>query len=210
VTAETSQGPQIIGGSADVTVKASYFAGGGLGGAEVNWYVTASETTFTPPNRDDFTFGVWTPWWETRFDGERRVERLVPTDSAGKHHLKMDFWPWTRRAPPACRPKPPSWTSTARPGRRPRACSCPCCRLRRAQERSAVRPAGEALRVQAIVTDLDGKAVTGQPVSLRAERLGGAEGRRVEGSPVDGQDCALRSAETGSAASRRRKADLTA
>src|SRR4029077_8972522 len=54
---------------------------------------------------------------------------------------------------------------------------------------------GEVLRVQAIVTDLDGHAVAGRPVALRAERL---EWTREDGkwaeAPVDGQDCALQSA----------------
>jgi len=35
----------------DVTVNAKYYSGGPLPGAPVNWYVTASQTSFTPPNR---------------------------------------------------------------------------------------------------------------------------------------------------------------
>ena len=42
---------------------AKYFAGGPLPGADTQWYVTASETTYTPPNRDDYVFGDVGPWW---------------------------------------------------------------------------------------------------------------------------------------------------
>ncbi|MBA2542305.1 MAG: Ig-like domain-containing protein, partial [Deltaproteobacteria bacterium] len=59
VKAQASQGPFLIGGSGEITVNASYFAGGPLGGAPVNWYVTASPSSFTPPNRDDYVFGTW-------------------------------------------------------------------------------------------------------------------------------------------------------
>ena len=63
VSAQASQGPFLVGGAGDVTVDAKYFAGGPLPGAPVNWYVTASQTNYTPPNRDDYVFGAWEPWW---------------------------------------------------------------------------------------------------------------------------------------------------
>ena len=72
VKTEVSQGPQIVGGSADITATASYYAGGGLGGAPVSWWLSASETTFTPPNRDEYVFGTWQPWWGWRRGGPRR------------------------------------------------------------------------------------------------------------------------------------------
>ena len=46
-----------------LSVEAKYYAGGGLANAETNWTVTATPTNYTPPNRDDYIFGVWTPWW---------------------------------------------------------------------------------------------------------------------------------------------------
>ena len=56
----------IVGGSADVTVDAKYYAGGGLPGAPVTWYVSQTPTVYTPPNRDDYVFGQWRPWWGYR------------------------------------------------------------------------------------------------------------------------------------------------
>ena len=85
----------MVGGGGDVTVRAKYFAGGALPGAPVNWYVTATQTSFTPPNRDDYTFGQWVPWWGYRSwyaseDDEdavpaasrRGITRARPTHSA--------------------------------------------------------------------------------------------------------------------------------
>ncbi|HEX9186340.1 MAG TPA: MG2 domain-containing protein, partial [Vicinamibacteria bacterium] len=75
VKAASSAGPFLVGGAATVTVSASYYAGGALPGAEVTWRVTASVATFRPPNRDDFAFGPFRPWWDFRPepDEEERV-----------------------------------------------------------------------------------------------------------------------------------------
>ncbi|HEY0195330.1 MAG TPA: MG2 domain-containing protein, partial [Kofleriaceae bacterium] len=106
VSAQASQGPFLVGGGGDVTVNAKYFAGGPLAGAAVTWTVTASQTSFTPPNRDDYVFGAWTPWWMTgpSGGGELADEGLfVPgrlprswslaskTDATGAHVLHMDY-----------------------------------------------------------------------------------------------------------------------
>ena len=64
VTAKVeSEAPFFVGGKADLSVEAKYYAGGGLANAETNWTVTATPTNYTPPNRGDFTFGKWFPWW---------------------------------------------------------------------------------------------------------------------------------------------------
>jgi uncharacterized protein YfaS (alpha-2-macroglobulin family) len=89
----------VIGGSATATVEAKYYAGGGLPGAPVSWNVTTSPGSYSPPGHDGFTFGAWTPWWSW-YDYRAEGVAAVPdnsqqfssrTDSAGVHHLKMDF-----------------------------------------------------------------------------------------------------------------------
>ena len=67
-----TEGPLFVGDHADVSVTASYFAGGGLTNTEVEWSVSSSPTTFTPPNRGDYTFGKWIPWWTDESDERRR------------------------------------------------------------------------------------------------------------------------------------------
>ncbi|MDH4148067.1 MAG: MG2 domain-containing protein, partial [Acidimicrobiia bacterium] len=58
-----SPGPYVSNAPATVAVDATYYSGGPLGGAPVQWQVSRSSATYSPPGWDDFSFGVWTPWW---------------------------------------------------------------------------------------------------------------------------------------------------
>jgi uncharacterized protein YfaS (alpha-2-macroglobulin family) len=111
VTAQASEGPFLVGGGGDITVNAKYYAGGPLAGAAVTWNVSATQTNFTPPDRDDYTFGTWTPWWggygrgyydydeEDDYGGRYQSSRRGPkpynftakTDASGAHILHIDF-----------------------------------------------------------------------------------------------------------------------
>jgi uncharacterized protein YfaS (alpha-2-macroglobulin family) len=102
-----SEAPHFVGGKADLSVEAKYYAGGGLANAETNWTVTATPTSYTPPNRGDFTFGTWIPWWRSfksydadyeysgggyRPGGQSITQTFKGvTDAAGIHRLKIDF-----------------------------------------------------------------------------------------------------------------------
>lgn len=98
-----SEAPLFVGGNAMVSVEAKYYAGGGLANAETNWTVTASPTNYTPPNRGDYTFGTWTPWWRVydygeysyggrgNYGGSTSQTFKGVTDASGKHLLKIDF-----------------------------------------------------------------------------------------------------------------------
>jgi uncharacterized protein YfaS (alpha-2-macroglobulin family) len=99
-----SASPHFVGGKADLSVEAKYYAGGGLANAETNWTVTATPTVYTPPNRGDFTFGTWVPWWRSyrgddyeysggyRPGGQSTTQTFKGiTDASGKHRLKIDF-----------------------------------------------------------------------------------------------------------------------
>nr|HEX4318747.1 alpha-2-macroglobulin family protein [Kofleriaceae bacterium] len=106
VTASPSQGPFVIGGSGEITVHAKYYSGGPLGGAPAQWVVNAAPTTFTPPNRDDYVFGTWVPWWGMPVlpDDDGTGAPMPPgevgqstwtlqgkTDATGADVLHMDF-----------------------------------------------------------------------------------------------------------------------
>ncbi|MDQ3339009.1 MAG: MG2 domain-containing protein [Myxococcota bacterium] len=100
VTANASQGPFLVGQGGDVTVNAKYYAGGPLAGAPVNWYVSASQTSFTPPNRDEYVFGQWVPWWSYhRWGGDddsasrqqKTWSHTSKTDATGAHTMHLDF-----------------------------------------------------------------------------------------------------------------------
>lgn len=80
--------------SAKVSVEAKYFAGGALPNAETKWQVTSTPTNYTPPNRDDYTFGKWFPWWRSYGAeyGLRTVQNFEGVTGAdGKHILQIDF-----------------------------------------------------------------------------------------------------------------------
>lgn len=94
VSSSASQGPHRVGDSADVTVKAAYYAGGGLANADVRWNVRSEPTAFTPPGRDGYVFGTWQPWWTHRYDqpDQARHDNLAgKTDATGQHILHIDF-----------------------------------------------------------------------------------------------------------------------
>jgi len=99
VSAHASQGPFLVGESGDVIVDAKYYSGGPLPGAPVNWDLNANPTVFTPPNRDEYTFGEWTPWWGYRsfYDDDggsyrgQNWSHQGKTDGTGAHTLHLDF-----------------------------------------------------------------------------------------------------------------------
>ena len=174
VTATASDGPHFVGNSATATATASYYAGGGLANSELTWLVTSSPAHFTPPNRNDFTFGKWVPWWIARNEYQgRKVETFTArTDAAGKHALRIDFV----SADP---PQPSTVTAEVSVTDVNR-------QAWTAQASMLVHPAalyvgvrsprvfvqkGEPLIVQSIACDLDGKLIAGRTIKMRAVLL---------------------------------------
>jgi uncharacterized protein YfaS (alpha-2-macroglobulin family) len=196
VSTSSSDGPHFVGGHADVTVKAAYYAGGGLPNADVNWRVTSTPGYFTPPNRGDFTFGEWIPWWRPHNDSTSHTENYVGhTDAAGKHDLRIDFdsanppRPYSVNAQASVTDvNRQAWTATANLLVHP---SELYVGLR--SNRTFVQK-GEPLVVQSIVTDLDGKAIAGRSVKMRAVLMDWVyekgEWRQQEANP---QECTVTS-----------------
>jgi uncharacterized protein YfaS (alpha-2-macroglobulin family) len=200
VNAKTDGGPHFVGGHAQATVQASYYAGGGLPDSEVSWRVTATPTSFTPPNRGDYTFGRWTPWWDSSGThggtNESAQQFQGRTDATGRHTLRIDF-------DSVNPPQPTSvnalasvadvnrqvWTSNTTMLVHP---SDLYVGLR--SERLFVQQ-GEPLVVSSIVSDLDGKLAAGREVRMRAAPLEWKQTRgqwkQVEG---EAEECVIRSA----------------
>ena len=198
VSAKAGEGPHFVGGHAQATVQASYFAGGGLPDSEVDWRVTATLTRFTPPNRGDYTFGRWTPWWEP--SGERGAESAQTfkgrTDAAGKHTLRIDFDSVNPPQPTSVEAQASvtdvnrqAWTSTTTMLVHPADLYVG---LR--SERLFVQQ-GESLVVSTVVSDLDGRLAAGREVRMRAAPL---EWKQVRGRwrQVEGtaEECVVKSA----------------
>lgn len=178
VSAKSDGGPHFVGGHAQATVQASYYAGGGLPDSEVNWRVAATLTSYTPPNRGDYTFGRWTPWWETVYSSSRpgmayNVQTFKgKTDAAGKHTLRLDFDSVNPPQPSSVNAQATvtdvnrqAWTSNTTMLVHP---SDLYVGLR--SERLFVQQ-GEPLVVHTIVSDLDGRLVAGREVRMRAVLL---------------------------------------
>lgn len=196
-----NEGDLFPGSHADLSVAANYFAGGGLADAEVKWEVTSQETNFRPPNRSDYVFGVWTPWWERYNWSNQEItkEFAGKTDSNGKHRLRIDF--------DSLNPPRPSvvvaqatisdvnrqtWTATTSLLVHPADFY-----VGLKSDRLFVQQ-NDPLVIQSIVTDLAGEAIVNREIKMRAVRLDwqqlAGEWKKVN---VEPQDCTIKSGKDG-------------
>ncbi len=208
VTAKNeTTGPYFVDGHAVVSVEAKYYAGGALPNAETTWTVTTSPGSYAPPNWPDFTFGTWRPWWRyyeywdiPGGDGDTQTETFSgKTDAGGFHYLRLDFSP---EGNPANDPKPRSVLAEASvmDVNRQAWASSTTLLVHPADvyiglrtERYFVQK-GTPLKVEYIVTDLDGNPVVGRPVEIEAARLEWVSrgGEWLE-EPQDVQRCTVQS-----------------
>jgi len=201
-----SEAPHFVKGNAMLGVEAKYYAGGGLGNAETNWVVTATPTSYTPPNRGDYTFGTWIPWWRSYssydFDGGYRPYGQSTTqyfkgvtDGAGKHLLKIDF---ESVNPP--RPYTVSASVSVQDVNRQTWSSSTSLMVHPADLYVGIKTPrtfvqkGEKMSVESIVTDLDGNLVANRDVELKAVLKDWAfeKGSWIE-KVIDEQTCAAKS-----------------
>ncbi len=174
ITARASEAPHFVGSHATATTTASYFAGGGLPDTEVNWTVSSRPSNYTPPGRDDYTFGTFYAWWRTEqhYGGWNSQSFKGRTDAEGKHTLRIDF----DGVQPA---RPSSVTAEARVQdvNRQTFAATTTMLVHPADVYVGLRSArtfvqkGEAFDISAIVTDLDGRALSNRDVNLRLVRL---------------------------------------
>ncbi|HEY4238719.1 MAG TPA: DUF6049 family protein [Kofleriaceae bacterium] len=200
VSTAASQGPIVVGGSADVTATAKYYAGGALPDAAVSWSVTATPTTFTPPNREAFAFGDQASWWGNVWDeagvtkrGPSNWQLAAKTDAAGEQVLHLDV----RGVKPAV---PMSVTASAAVtdvNRQQWSSSSallvhPATRYVGLRAHEAFVDPGHPYDLDVIATDLDGKATVGAKLDVRAERIKYEYKKgRYQTTYVDAQACAL-------------------
>lgn len=196
-----SKGPFFVGDSAVVAVEAKYYAGGPLPNAEASWDVTAEPGSYSPPNWPDFTFGSWVPWWYFDYSyyggsGQSSYAGFASsTDATGTHYLRIKFLS-------AEEPRPYSVTAAARVmdvNRQTWVANTnllvhPAALYVGLRSESYFVQPGTPLKIDAIVTDLDGEAQAGVPVEMRAVRLDWkyeqGEWREVE---EDVQECTVES-----------------
>lgn len=177
---ETS-GPYFAGGFAVVAVKAAYYAGGPLPNAEVTWQVTTSPGNYSPPNWPDFTFGTWVPWWRLYAPwppqpGGGETETFTgKTDAGGEHYLRLDFDQQGQASDP--HPLNVTAEATVMDVNRQAWASTTSLLVHPADVYIGLRSEryfvsrGTPLKVDFIVTDLDGNPFPGRPVEITAARL---------------------------------------
>jgi uncharacterized protein YfaS (alpha-2-macroglobulin family) len=196
-------GPYFAGGDALLAVAAKYYAGGPLPDADVTWEVKTTPANYNPPNWPDFVFGEWQPWWSdiqsASFpgpEGDIKTETFTgKTDASGMHYLRLDF---NQPGQPDENPQPMSvtaqatvmdvnnqaWASTTTLLVHPASLYVGLRSDRYFVER------GTPLKVDFIVTDLDGNPVAGRPVLITTARVEWklTNDNWVE-EPVDAQNC---------------------
>lgn len=173
MTVRASEAPHFVGSSATATMTAAYYAGGGLANMEVNWTVTSTPTNYTPPNRDDYTFGKFSPWWGDDSDDNETKEQTFKgrTDAQGKHGLKIDF---DGVNPP--RPSRVMAQARVQDVNRQTLAGTTMLLVHPADVYVGLKSSrtfvqkGEAFDVATIVTDLDGKTLANREVGLRLVR----------------------------------------
>jgi alpha-2-macroglobulin len=202
VSADVSDGPWYVGKHAIATVRAKYFAGGGLADAEVNWQATAEDAYFTPPNREQYHFGKprrWS-WWSANDDKEARRATSSwksKTDAEGKHRLRIDFDALDPAYPRQISLEASvsdvnrqSWTA------RTSVLVHPANVMVGLREQSQLLHAGADAQVDVIVTDVEGKNVSGAQVSLASARIEQTwRGNKMIETERDPESCNVTSAD---------------
>ncbi|HWL44505.1 MAG TPA: alpha-2-macroglobulin family protein [Ilumatobacter sp.] len=209
--------PYFLAGGATVAVDATYYAGGGLANAEVQWLISTSDTTYAPPGWDDYRFGVSTPWW---WGGGRSAvadigcwdcpgtnttheEFTGRTDAEGTHLLRIGFAGDDGAEAADDLPRSVTAEATVYDVNRQAWADRTNLLVHAAEQYVGLRSQrsfveqGTPIRVDAIVADIDGAAVAGRPVSVTAGRVtwdltGGEWAERV----VDPQTCEFDSTDT--------------
>src|SRR5690554_5282506 len=180
VVVSKSEGPHLINQTSKLSLDAHYYAGGGLGGAPVNWTISSHESRYTPPGQSDFVFGRWQPWWV--ITSPWSTGRGTPsgaaqtwqghTDAAGEHHLNIHFdhaqppFPYTVSASGSVTDvNRQTWSSQTEMLVHP---SQTYVGIR--SEKAFVGK-DEPIEIEAIVSDIDGNLLSGREVEISAARL---------------------------------------
>ena len=206
VTAKVeTEAPHFVGSFANVSVEAKYYAGGGLANADANWTVTANPTNYTPPNRGDYTFGTWVPWWRGGFDdygyrgGGTSQSFKGVTDASGKHLLKIDF---ESVKPP--RPYNVTAQVSVQDVNRQTFASSTSLLVHPSDLYVGIRSPrtfvqkGENIEIESIVSDIDGKLIANRDVEIKAVLKDWSYDKGAwKEITVDEQTCSVKSADKG-------------
>jgi len=187
--------PLILGESIEMSTTAKYYAGGGLGGASVDWRATLTTTRFEPPGWGRYGFDPPTQRDQRRSYRYREDRTTVATQVGSLSGASTAAMTWGLAALPQHRPSLLEVDATVTDVDR--------MSIRASSRPILVHPAAYyvGLRtkpeqpdvVQAIVTDIDGNAVEDVAVAIELEGVLGSERSRRDAKIVDTQSCKLAS-----------------
>ena len=192
-----SAGPHFIDEPPVLAVDARYYSGGPVPNVEVNWTVITRQTSYSPPNWSNFTFGEWHPWWIDyhRYPPSEVENFSGMTDAAGSHYLHFDIEDDGDHLPMAV-------TAEAQvlDVNRQRWASATGFLVHSADLYVGIRSdryfvrVGDPIDIEAVVTDLNGNPVAGRLVEVTKERLASeyVDGEWVEVA-LDTETCAVAS-----------------
>lgn len=200
VSASVEGGPHLLGEDVRVSVKASYYAGGALSEAPVNWVVTSREGSYSPPNHSKYVFGKWQPWWGHYFRGgwDRggdSIRYLNKTDMTGEDAMMLGF-----RSLAAPLPLSVNVVAGVQDVNRQTWEATTTLLVHAASEYVGVRSdkmfveRGKPIEMQAIVTDIDGNLLEGRSITMVSHRLKWKQTRgQWAEEEVDEQRCEVKS-----------------
>ncbi|MGB8858357.1 MAG: alpha-2-macroglobulin family protein [Ilumatobacteraceae bacterium] len=209
---------------ATLAASGNYYAGGPLANAPVDWSVSTTPTAYSPPGWTDFTFGIWSAWWlpdfgfdypasDSYYGGDVYYggpccgpvsdttvkEYHGTTDAAGTHYLEVGFEGTDGALPDL--PVAISAQATITDVNRQAWSSTSSMLVHAADRYVGLRSSrtfvrqGDPLDIEAVITDVDGAAVSGVTVDVVAGRV---ESSYVDGTwtetLVDSQTCTVTSA----------------
>ena len=194
VSARSSEGPHYVGKFAIATLNAAYYSGGGLPNAPVTWHVNRSTVNFTPPNRNDFHFGpeidyFWS--WRQKPNQAKSETWTARTNALGVHRLRVDF-----DALDPSYPMDLEFSGTVEDVNRQAWAGHTSMLVHPADAYVGIKSAknfvraGEPIDLEIVVTDVDGKAMGGRHVVVKAARMDWEQkGTEYEEKEVDIQTC---------------------
>lgn len=189
----------IAGGEAIATTSATYYTGGGLPGAAVQWTIQQHPDTFRPPRQGGFHFGPPQSWSSTQ---RRRASPLQDTwsshtDERGSDRLRLNV--------ESLDPPYPYWlrlTANVTDLNRQRWSDQTSMWVHPSDQYVGLRlprnyvGKGEPLEIDLVVSDRNGVQQGGRPIEVRAARIHGAwRGHDFIEDEVDIQRCQIESLE---------------
>ncbi len=197
--------PLIVGESIEMTTSARYYAGGGLGGAPIQWSASLATTRYAPPGWSQFDFtpptsrGARSNWYWRSYGVHPDFNHAITAEQTGSlSGASSASMTWGIAALPQHWPAILAVDATVTDVDR--------MSIRASSRPILVHPAayyvGLRLKphtetvVQAIVTDIDGNAVENIAVEIEIESVLGSERYRNDAKVIDVQKCSLESGTT--------------